>query len=652
MSESMGHWARGLARLGWLGWVGSAGLAGLAEWAGVARPGAPVGVDLVGGQEVDTPLALRLPKAAAKKLGDAGVETVDQLLGYAPMRYYHWGRLTSINSLAVGEHATILAEVVSSHVVQNQSGRGVRLLVGITDGKSRLTCTFFAKNAYMLSHHRRVLKPGATVLISGKVSEYRGQIQMVQPEFEEIEEDSDEYAKRRAGRPIPIYRTIAGLPSWKISSLIQAVLDAERPNHSKDQSILPRPILARHALTDHWTALEQLHTPTDDAEWQQALRTLAWEEALVLQTALLLRRRPRPGEPGSVSTPLVEQALATKLEEGLPFQLTAGQKSAWDSIRCDLEKAQPMQRLLQGDVGSGKTVVALLAMLQAAGSGKQSALLAPTEVLARQHWASLSKLLEQADVEVPVHLLTSKRAAAEKEQVLLSLASGEPAIVVGTHALLQEGVEIPELAMVVVDEQHRFGVAQREHLRTGRSEVPHLLVMTATPIPRTIAMTVFGDLDTAVIPELPAGRRPIQTFLVDERNTAWVGRIWERAREEVEGGGRVYVVCPRIDGDGNSDALLADESERRPLPAAEQVVEQLRQMSQLRGVQIGLAHGRRTPEQNAQAFSEFQSGVAPILVATTVIEVGVDVPEATMMVILDGTRFGLSQLHQLRGRVG
>ncbi len=601
---------------------------------------------------MDTPLALRLPKAAARKLSDAGFETVGQLLSYAPTRYYHWGRLTNINSLVVGEHATILAEVVSSHVVQNQSRRGVRLIVGVTDGKSRLTCTFFAKNPYMLSHHRRVLKPGATVLISGKVSEYRGQIQMVQPEFEEIEEDSDEHAKRRAGRPIPIYRAIAGLPSWKISSLIQVVLDAERPRHSKDGSILPEPILARRALTDHWTALEQLHTPAEDAEWQQAKRTLAWEEALVLQTALLLRRRPAPGQPGSVSTPLSEQALATKLEEGLPFQLTSGQKSAWESIRTDLEKTQPMQRLLQGDVGSGKTVVALLAMLQAAGSGKQSALLAPTEVLARQHWASLTKLLEQANVDVPVHLLTSKRAAAEKEQVLLSLASGEPAIVVGTHALLQEGVEIPELAMVVVDEQHRFGVAQREQLRTGRSDVPHLLVMTATPIPRTIAMTVFGDLDTAVIPELPAGRRPIQTFLVDERNTAWVDRVWERAREEVDGGGRVYVVCPRIDGDDDTEALLADGNERRPLPAAEEIAEQLAGMDQFKGVQIGLAHGRRTPEQNARAFSEFQSGAAPVLVATTVIEVGVDVPEATMMVILDGTRFGLSQLHQLRGRVG
>ena len=607
---------------------------------------------------METPLALRVPKAAAKKLSDAGFQTVGQLLNYAPMRYYHWGRLTDISSLVVGEHATILAKIKSSNIVSNQSGRGVRLIVTVTDGKDSLTCTFFAKNPYMLSHHRKTLKPGATALVSGKVSEYRGQIQMVQPEFEEIDEDSEQYAQRIAGRPIPIYRSISGLPSWKIGALIQSVLEATRPARSKDGSVLPKAVQDRHALCDHWTALEQLHAPVEDADWRRARRTLAWEEALILQTALLQRRLPAPGQPGVVAPALTVPELADQLELGLPFELTSGQKAAWGDIRADLEQSEPMQRLLQGDVGSGKTVVALLAMLQAAGSGKQSALLAPTEVLARQHWGSLTALLEKAGISVSVHLLTSKRAAAEKQQVLMSLASGEPAIVVGTHALLQEGVQIPQLGLVVVDEQHRFGVAQREQLRSDRDSVPHLLVMTATPIPRTIAMTVFGDLDTTVIPELPAGRQPIQTFLVDERNTAWMERVWERAREEVDGGGRVYVVCPRIDGDGAGEPDLFsgdstdDQTGKRALPAAEEVAAYLAQLQQFKGIPIGLAHGRRTPEENARAFSDFQSGAAPVLVATTVIEVGVDVPEATMMVVLDGTRFGLSQLHQLRGRVG
>lgn len=623
--------------------------------------------------DLESPLSLRLPKAAARKLSDGGFETVADLLGYAPMRYYQWGKLTDITALTVGEDATILARVVSASVVQNRSGQGVRFIVQVTDGTSRLSCTFFAKNAYMLSHHQKLLRPGATVLLSGKVTEYRGALQMVQPEFEEIEEGSAADVARRAGRPIPIYRTISGLPSWKIASLIASVLEAagDEPLGGESAQVLPPQVLATHALLSHDQAIRMLHQPETPVDWQSAQRTLAWEEALVLQTALLGSRTgavtPGPGNAAAGSNPETrgrsvglrspEEAKqsVSALIASLPFQLTSAQTKAWEQIEQDLAQTEPMQRLLQGDVGSGKTVVALLAMLRTVESGYQAAMLAPTEVLARQHWSSLTRMVDKAGLDVPVHLLTSKRASAEKSHVLAALESGEPAIVVGTHALLQEAVSIPNLALVIVDEQHRFGVAQREQLRTGRTPLPHLLVMTATPIPRTIAMTVFGDLDVTAMSELPLGRKPINTFLVDERNESWVHRMWERAREEVDRGGRVYVVCPRIEGDDpeeQQDTFEDDGEKPRTLPAAIEVVDQLRQMDVFEGIRIGLAHGRAKPEDNARAFAEFADGTAPVLVATTVVEVGVDVPEATMMVILDGTRFGLSQLHQLRGRVG
>lgn len=672
--------------------------------------------------DTEAPLVLRLPKAAARKLADGGFETVNDLLSYAPTRYYQWGKLTDISSLVVGEHSTILARVVSASVVQNRSGKGVRFLVQVTDGSARLTCTFFAKNAYMLSHHQRLLRPGSTVLISGKVGEYHDTLQMVQPEFEEVEEGSEIDAARRAGRPIPIYRTISGLPSWKIASLIDALLNAADDKISSD--VVPDDVRTTHALFGHDKAIRMLHQPESPIDWQTARRSLAWEEALILQTALLgsrtgavtqreeLASTPGHSAAGRRSAPslisgskspathgrdgtathedavleasadalamsqdssgqkLVEHGilttgatpatgrdrdLVTQLTQSLPFNLTASQQQAWNQIEIDIAQSAPMQRLLQGDVGSGKTVVALLAMLRAVESGYQAAMLAPTEVLARQHWYSLTAMLDRSGIQVPVHLLTSKRAAGEKNQVLSSLSSGEPSIVVGTHALLQDTVEVPNLGLVVVDEQHRFGVAQREQLRRGRRLVPHLLVMTATPIPRTIAMTVFGDLDVTAMSELPQGRKPIETFLVDERNTLWMDRMWQRAREEIDRGGRVYVVCPRIEADETEESdnkPTHSSSDSQSLPAAMEVVEQLRAKPVFAGINIGLAHGRARPDDNAAAFAAFASGSAPLLVATTVVEVGVDVPEATMMVILDGTRFGLSQLHQLRGRVG
>ncbi len=591
------------------------------------------------------PVKLRVKPAAARQLQKLGIETVGDAVSYAPRKYFHWGKLTSLSELVEGEDTTVLAEVTSAALLRNRSGKGVRLVLTITDGTTYLTCTFFARNEYALAHHRRLLQPGETFLFAGKVSAYRGELQLVQPAFEEMEADSAEQIERRRGRPIPIYPAKSSIPSWKIAALIAQIMETVNwdqlpdPTDAKtrgEQSLLP--------LAD---AYRLLHRPEADADWQMARRSLAWVEAITLQTALLQPRalaellgtgRARPLLPTG-PVPLTKQ-----MEAHLPFDLTDGQTKAWEQIEADLRAEYPMQRLLQADVGAGKTVVALLAMVRAVEAGGQAALLAPTEVLANQHFASLTRLLAPVREDVPVHLLTGSQSASSKNNVLQILSSGSPGIVVGTHALIQDAVDIPELSLLVVDEQHRFGVAQREKLRKGRELLPHLLVMTATPIPRTVAMTAFGDLDTTSMRELPKGRMPVATYQVPEENRVWMNRLWERAREEISRGGRVYVVVPRI-----SEGESPKGSEP---PSVEKVAAQLSKEPALVGIPIGVAHGQVSAADNAKVLEDFASGAVPVLVATTVVEVGVDVPDATMMVIWGAQQFGLSQLHQLRGRVG
>ncbi len=589
------------------------------------------------------PVKMRVKPAAARHLAKLGVETVGDALRYAPRKYFHWGKLTPLSQLRVGEDTTVLARVTSAVLLRNRSGKGVRFVVGITDGAANLTCTFFARNEYALSHHRRLLQPGETFLFAGKVSEYQGDLQLVQPAFEEIEADSPEQALRQSGRPIPIYPAKSSVPSWKVAALLRQIMGTI----NWDQ--VPEPVSTelqeKHGLLPISQAYKLLHEPTDDTDWQAARRTLAFAEALVLQAALLQPRAQARAEGKDRAKRLERpdnQVLVEKLIERLPFDLTDGQKEAWGEIQEDLAEDDPMQRLLQADVGAGKTVVALLAMLRAVEAGGQAALLAPTEVLAGQHFSSITRLLGELDV--PVHLLTGSQSASAKSNALQVLAGGAPGIVVGTHALIQDGVDIPNLSLLVVDEQHRFGVSQREKLRRGRKLLPHLLVMTATPIPRTVAMTAFGDLDVTAMRELPHGRRPVETYRVPEENPVWMNRLWERAREEVSSGGRVYVVVPRISEQSDGDGA--------ELPSVEKVAQDLRQEPALAGVAIGVAHGQASAEENAAVLRDFADGTVPILVATTVVEVGVDVPEATMMIIWGAQQFGLSQLHQLRGRVG
>ncbi|QWW18909.1 ATP-dependent DNA helicase RecG [Schaalia sp. 19OD2882] len=609
---------------------------------------------------LDVPLDLRLPKNTAKKLEGAGYRSVGDLLRTAPRRYYHWGRLTPMRALREGEEVTLLAEVLSQRLVANRSRGGVRLEVALTDGTDVMQAAFFGSTQWKLAVHQKLLRVGEQFLFAGKVGSYRGHLQLTHPQFEGAEGDAEE-ARRAAERPIPIYPAGSGVTTWVVQRAVGMLLDGLDEGAVPDP--LPPEVRARHDLPTRMQALHWLHRPESDSQYRAARRALAWEEAWVLQSALGLARRDARSHCAPASRRAGNRPLEALLEN-LPFEMTPAQSKAVGAIGAELEGTQPMQRLLQADVGAGKTLVALAGLVQVVGAGHQGALLAPTEVLAEQHLTSLRKLLTPMEADpqtrVDVELLTSSTTGLRRRELLARLDSGDPLILVGTHALLQEEVSFADLALVVVDEQHRFGVAQRDKLRTASaSGVAHQLVMTATPIPRTVAMTVFGDLDETRMRGLPPGRTPVSTHLVDAGNAAWMQRLWARAREEVDAGGRVYVVCPRIDEDDPVEPVEGEEvppagraAGRVPLASVRAVAATVRDLPALAGLAVHELTGRTPSALKAQIMGDFAAGRTPVLVATTVIEVGVDVPEATMMVILDAQQFGLSQLHQLRGRVG
>ena len=643
---------------------------------------------------LDRPLSRLVGRRTADQLAKQGARTAADLLRLLPRRYDTWGELTDLHALTDGEQATVQVRVVRSFARRTRSPRAPAIMeAAVTDGTTTMPVVMFGTIGLM-RHHANQLSPGTTALMSGKVKRHRGRLQLASPRFQVLDDLSEAEREALLARPLPIYPGTEALPTWQVAKAVRTVLDQLDASDVPDP--LPEAVRRDHHLIDAFTAYRWVHEPQDDEQWRIAQRRLRHEEALVLQAALAQRRAHHRATRTATAWPAPgPDSLRADLDAALPYELTAGQTRVGEDLSRALESTVPMQVLLQGDVGSGKTLVALRAMAQVVGAGGQAALLAPTEVLAAQHQASLEALLGPlgragtlggARRATRVLLLTGSTPAPQRREVLAALAAGEPAIVVGTHALLSETVQIPFLGLVVVDEQHRFGVAQRDALRerrgvtdpaTGTERTPHLLVMTATPIPRTIAMTIFGDLDTAVLDELPAGRRPVDTHLVPWQRRPWVEGIWTRAAREVAAGGRVYVVCPRIDADepaepagragvdtdrpeSPDDVLLEDLDSQGPdreeparLPAA--VIEWAQRLADepaLAGTGIGVLTGRMTSAEKDAAMEAFAGGAAPVLVATTVIEVGVDVPEATMMVILDADRFGLSQLHQLRGRVG
>ncbi len=611
---------------------------------------------------LDTRLSFILGGPGAKRLADAfDIRTVGELLAHYPRRYVRRGTPSDLDALVVDEHVTVQARVRSAvnraYGGPDRRRRGrhqVRTEVVVTDGSGELLLTFF-KQPWQVDK----LTPGSLGLFAGKVNSFRGRRQLLHPEYVLLDETGasgkpvGDYAAQLTRPVIPVYPATSRLASWRIASCCASVLDALG---DLDDPI-PEEVRADRGLVGLRAALEAVHRPDDLDQPRTGQARLRYDEALVTQV-LLARRRLRLDGLQAVARRPVTGRLLDGFEQRLPFGLTAGQRRVGAEIAADLERDHPMHRLLQGEVGSGKTVVALRAMLQVVDAGGQAALLAPTEVLAAQHHRTLTALLGElalagmlggAEGATAVRLVTGSLGAAARRQALDDIVSGTAGIAVGTHALLEERVEFADLGLVVVDEQHRFGVEQRAAL-TERAvgAPPHVLVMTATPIPRTVAMTVFGDLDTSVLAEVPAGRLPVQTSVVPARERpAWLERGWQRVREEVGQGRQAFVVCPRIGADGTAAA-------RGEEPDGHAVLEMATELAAgpLAGLRVEVLHGRLAPDVKDDVMDRFVAGAVDVLVATTVIEVGVDVANATMMVVYDAERFGLSQLHQLRGRVG
>jgi ATP-dependent DNA helicase RecG len=619
------------------------------------------------------PLARPLgPKTSAVLKEVFGLETVGDLLRHYPRRYLTRGELTDLAGLGDGDHVTVLARVSYAKTIpmQKQYGKGgrrQRVEVVVTDGTAKLLLTFFHKPGYWMD----ILRPGRLGLFAGEVSSFRGQRQLIHPECEMLPDDAPrdraahELAAEYASELIPVYPASSKIVSWRIAKAIDVILNTL----DAGEDPLPADLRERYALIHQAEAFHGIHRPLDRAEIARAKLRLKWDEAFVLQAALAQRRIAAAALP-AMPRPPANDGIAAEFDKRLPFTLTEGQLKVGKVITRDMSCAFPMHRLLQGEVGSGKTVVAVRAMLQAVDAGGQAALLAPTEVLAQQHYRSITSLLgplaaggrlDAAENATGVALLTGSVSAGARRQALSDVATGNAGIVIGTHALLEESVQFADLGLVVIDEQHRFGVEQRDALREKASDNrPHVLVMTATPIPRTVAMTVFGDLETSTLTELPAGRASIATHVVPAaERPRYLERTWERVREEVARGRQAYVVCPRIGSDitemlefeedlGESEA---DRSQRRPPLAVLEVAPVLID-GPLKGLRVGILHGRLPSDDKEQVMQAFAGGAIDVLVATTVIEVGVDVPNAAVMVVMDAERFGVSQLHQLRGRVG
>ncbi len=678
---------------------------------------------------VDTPLAALLTnKRRVSALKALGVLTVADALTYYPFRVTDPVPVRALAEVRFGEKMACAVDVRALRVTPMNARRGYRLEVLVDDAPTAASRAMQPRTAALVffSHRKSYvdwmasrLRAGLQLVISGDPSTFNDRLQFTHPDIltvapaeppaaepqlafgepavqpqpqPRLRYDVDSVAQglARATPPRPVYHANSRISSEHIHETIDQVLrllagedpfaaatpggvdsaqfgeqfalgEAARARLAEQiPDVLPEPVRTAKHLMHRAQAFCAIHEPQSVADFKRAIETMRYEEAFVCQCALLMAR-------GRAATSNAYACADVQLRDGyierLPFALTNGQREVIDAIGTDMGRAHPMQRLLQGEVGSGKTVVAVAAMLQAVGSGHQAVLVAPTQVLAEQHFQSISASVGDL---VPVHLLTGGMKLAARRKVLAAAASGEPCIVVATHAAFSKSFQAPNLALAVIDEQHRFGVEQREALRAKSERDPHLLVMTATPIPRTAAMTWFGDLDISWLTELPGGRKPIRTFVIPEADARVMSDMFWHIRRRVNAGERAYIICPRIepsdteDGGGEadapellSDAALGDTGEPRPpLHAVVEIAQRLRSLPQFNGVRLCTLTGRDDDATKAQVMADFESGETPVMVATTVVEVGVDVPQASCITIFDADRYGLSQLHQLRGRVG
>jgi ATP-dependent DNA helicase RecG len=632
-------------------------------------------------RELDARLDALVGGRTATQLEGLRLRTVGDLLHLVPRRYFSGTELSDLSTLEPDEEVAVLAEVrtVRAHNLPSagqHTGRKPRLEVVVTDRRGYLTLTFFGA-PHMIRYWQNDLQPGARGIFAGKVRMFNSTLQLAHPDFVILGDDgsvvggaarNEDMAKITGSALVPIYPQTGKLRTWTIGSCVGLALDAVagRPDP------LPEVIRAEAGVVELGEAFRAVHQPQDRHRAEQGLDRLRFDEAFALQLTMARRRAdaavhgatPRPRRPGR---------LLEAFDARLPFVLTAGQVEVGELLFAELAGTSPMQRLLQGEVGSGKTLVALRAMLAVVDAGGQAALLAPTEVLATQHLHTIRRMLGDlaeagtlgaAEHATGVVLLTGSLGAARRREALASVASGAAGLVVGTHALLSSDVAFADLGLIVVDEQHRFGVEQRAALGAKADARPHVLVMTATPIPRSVAMTVFGDLETSTLRELPAGRAEVSTVVVDvRRQPGWVDRAWDRVREEVAAGHQAYVVCARIsstakdkpkDPAGGGSDVVGDDFAPEDAPPAAAVEDVYAELSAgpLSGVAVEMLHGQLPSEEKDAVMARFAAGETDVLVATTVIEVGVDVPNATVMVICDADRFGISQLHQLRGRIG
>ena len=573
-------------------------------------------------------------EARRRALSAVGVDDVLDLLTTYPRRWIDRSRERRIIDLEVGEEVLVLGDVRS--VTERRTARNRTMVTARVGDATGVISVVFFNQPWRLKQ----LVVGTPIAIHGRVESFRDTRQMTNPVVDLIGD--------RTGRIVPIYPQSekVRLTTWEIAGLVEQALRRCATRGLADP--VPDAIRMRLGVVDRWTAVHDIHLPETMAQAEAARRRLAFDELLRVQVVLVQRKRRLERDSAGLAH-RIDGELLERFRVGLPFPLTGAQERVIAEIGADLAAAHPMHRLLQGDVGAGKTIVAVSALLVAVQGGHQGALMAPTEVLAEQHAAGVRRLLE--DLRVPdddnlfgdrplrIEVLTNRVTGADRRAVLAGLADGSVDLVIGTHALIQEGVEFAGLGVVVIDEQHRFGVEQRAALRDKTTGVvPDVLVMTATPIPRTAAMTVYGDLDVSVLDELPPGRTPIVTrWAVGPDEEA---AVWEQVRAEVAAGRQAYVVCP-----------LIEESEALAVASADETFARL-SAGELAGLRLGLLHGRMSSGDKESTMDTFRSGGSDVLVATTVIEVGVDVPNATVMVVLDADRFGIAQLHQLRGRVG